>query len=181
MVTMGPLVGRESELTQLEGMLDCTRLLTVTGAGGCGKTRLVLELADRVSSREDGPECTIALLSSVASEEQLVDALLRALGARERFGSTPTQVLLPRDRPRAGWASLTPVELDVAQLAASGITNPEIAARLFIARGTVKMHLSHTYRKLGVSNRVQLAASAPGSDANPPANRLDHSAPAKRA
>ncbi len=96
MVTVGPLIGRESELIQLEGMLACTRLLTVTGAGGCGKTRLVLELADRVSSREDGPECVVALLSSVADEEQLVDALLAAVGARERFGSRPTEVLLER-------------------------------------------------------------------------------------
>jgi predicted ATPase/DNA-binding CsgD family transcriptional regulator len=94
MVTVGPLIGRESELTQLEGMLNCARLLTVTGAGGCGKTRLALELADRVSSREDGPECVIALLSSLADEEQLVDALLAAVGARERFGSRPTEVLL---------------------------------------------------------------------------------------
>ncbi len=94
MVNVGPLIGRESELTRLEGMLDDARLLTVTGAGGCGKTRLVLELADRVSSSEDGPECVIALLSSVASEEQLIDALLAAVGARERFGSRPTEVLL---------------------------------------------------------------------------------------
>ncbi len=64
-----------------------------------------------------------------------------------------------RDRPPVGWASLTPVELDVAQLAGSGISNPEIAAQLFIARGTVKMHLSHAYRKLGVANRTELAAA----------------------
>ena len=64
-----------------------------------------------------------------------------------------------RDRPPSGWASLTPVELDVAQLAGSGISNPEIAARLFIARGTVKMHLSNAYRKLGVANRIELAAA----------------------
>jgi predicted ATPase/DNA-binding CsgD family transcriptional regulator len=96
MVTMGPLIGRESELAQLEGLLDCARLLTVTGVGGCGKTRLTLELVDRVSSREDGPECVIVLLSSVASEERLVEALLAAVGARERFGSRPTEILLER-------------------------------------------------------------------------------------
>ena len=100
MVTGGPLIGRERELSELEGTLDRTRLLTVTGAGGCGKTRLALELADRVSSREDGPECVIALLSSVTSEEQLVDALLAAVGARERFGSRPTEVLLERAAER---------------------------------------------------------------------------------
>lgn len=96
MVIVGPLIGRESELAQLEGILTSTRLLTVTGAGGCGKTRLVLELADRVSSSQDGPECVIALLSSLASEEQLVDALLAAVGARERFGSRPREILMER-------------------------------------------------------------------------------------
>jgi DNA-binding CsgD family transcriptional regulator len=65
----------------------------------------------------------------------------------------------PRARPPTGWASLTPTELDVAQLAAAGMTNPQIAAQLFIARGTVKMHLSRTYRKLGVNNRTELAAA----------------------
>ncbi|MGH2852594.1 MAG: helix-turn-helix transcriptional regulator [Solirubrobacteraceae bacterium] len=63
-----------------------------------------------------------------------------------------------RDRPAAGWASLTPAELKVAQLATSGITNPEIAAQLFIARSTVKMHLANVYRKLHVANRTELAA-----------------------
>jgi DNA-binding CsgD family transcriptional regulator len=66
----------------------------------------------------------------------------------------------PRARPQTGWASLTPAEIDVASLAADGMTNPQIAARLFIARGTVKMHLSRAYRKLGVKNRTGLAAAA---------------------
>jgi predicted ATPase/DNA-binding CsgD family transcriptional regulator len=63
-----------------------------------------------------------------------------------------------RGRPARGWASLTPVESEVATLAAEGLTNPEIGERLFISRGTVKTHLAHTYKKLGVGNRVHLAA-----------------------
>jgi predicted ATPase/DNA-binding CsgD family transcriptional regulator len=63
-------------------------------------------------------------------------------------------------RPDSGWESLTPIEVSVAELAADGLTNPEISARLFIARGTVKHHLSHVYAKLGVKNRLQLAAVA---------------------
>lgn len=73
-----------------------------------------------------------------------------------------------RGRPARGWASLSPVESEVAKLAAEGLTNPEIGERLFISRGTVKMHLSHVYQRLGVSNRVQLAASA-RETATPPA------------
>ena len=66
----------------------------------------------------------------------------------------------PRRRPAAGWESLTPAELDVVRHAAAGLTNPEIGAKLFIARATVKAHLAHIYAKLGVSNRTELAALA---------------------
>ncbi|MGH9287265.1 MAG: response regulator transcription factor, partial [Acidimicrobiales bacterium] len=65
-----------------------------------------------------------------------------------------------RNRPSSGWASLTPTELDVVRLVADGLTNPEIGARLFISRATVKTHLSHVYAKLDVSNRTELAALA---------------------
>jgi DNA-binding CsgD family transcriptional regulator len=69
-----------------------------------------------------------------------------------------------RDRPASGWASLTPAERDVVRLAAAGLSNPEIAARLFMSRSTVKTHLSHVYGKLGVANRTELAAAAPRPD-----------------
>lgn len=75
-------------------MLGDARLVTVTGAGGAGKTRLALELVDNLA--DDERECVIVSLASVAGERELLDALLGALGARERFGSTPMQVLLER-------------------------------------------------------------------------------------
>jgi DNA-binding CsgD family transcriptional regulator len=65
-----------------------------------------------------------------------------------------------RGRPSTGWASLTPTEHKVVGLAAEGLTNPEIAARLFISRDTVKTHLSHIYAKLDVTNRTELATLA---------------------
>ena len=65
-----------------------------------------------------------------------------------------------RRRPPGGWASLTPAELGVVRLAAEGHNNPEIGARLFMSRSTVKTHLSHVYAKLGVANRTELAALA---------------------
>jgi DNA-binding CsgD family transcriptional regulator len=65
-----------------------------------------------------------------------------------------------RRRPRHGWESLTPTELEIVRQAAAGLTNPQIAERLFVARATVKTHLSHIYAKLGVRNRSQLAAHA---------------------
>ena len=52
---------------------------------------------------------------------------------------------------------LSPREREVAQCAAAGIRNKEIAWQLGISEGTVKFHLFHAYRKLGVANRVGLA------------------------
>ena len=68
----------------------------------------------------------------------------------------------PRNRPERGWESLTPTEVEVVRQAAAGLTNPQIAERLFIARATVKTHLSHIYAKLNVDNRAQLAVQAAG-------------------
>ncbi|GAA4520119.1 LuxR C-terminal-related transcriptional regulator [Actinoallomurus oryzae] len=66
----------------------------------------------------------------------------------------------PRRRPSSGWAGLTPAERSVVRLAAEGLSNPDIGARLFMSRSTVKTHLSHVYAKLGVTNRTELAALA---------------------
>ena len=65
-----------------------------------------------------------------------------------------------RRRPDAGWESLTPTEAEVVRLAVDGLSNPEIGARLFMSRSTVKTHLAHVYAKLGVANRTELAARA---------------------
>jgi len=65
-----------------------------------------------------------------------------------------------RKRPSAGWDSLTPTELRIVTLVAAGLTNPQIAERMFIARGTVKVHLSHIFAKLAVATRAELATQA---------------------
>jgi predicted ATPase/class 3 adenylate cyclase/DNA-binding CsgD family transcriptional regulator len=62
-----------------------------------------------------------------------------------------------RKRPSSGWGSLTPTELDVVRLVSEGLTNKDIAARLFVSPRTVETHLTHVYAKLGVASRVQLA------------------------
>jgi DNA-binding NarL/FixJ family response regulator len=62
-----------------------------------------------------------------------------------------------RRRPATGWASLTPAETRVARLVAEGLTNPDIADRLFVSRRTVESHVSSALRKLSLSSRVELA------------------------
>ena len=69
-----------------------------------------------------------------------------------------------RKRPATGWASLTPAELEVVRLVREGLRNDAIARRLFIAPGTVKVHLSHIFAKLGFTTRAELAAQAASQD-----------------
>ena len=58
------------------------------------------------------------------------------------------------------WLSLTEREQQVAVLVAEGLSNPEIAERLFISRETVKRHMRHVFRKLGLAGRTELAREA---------------------
>ena len=86
-----------------------------------------------------------------------VEARLRELGVRKgRRGS--------RGRPRVGWESLTSTELRVVALVARGLTNAEVARRLYVSRHTVESHLSHVFSKLGLASRVELAVQAARRD-----------------
>jgi DNA-binding CsgD family transcriptional regulator len=71
---------------------------------------------------------------------------------------------------RAGGDELTETEARVAELAAAGRSNKEIAAELFMGVSTVEAHLSHVYRKLGIRSRAGLPARlalAGGRDGKP--------------
>lgn len=74
-------------------------------------------------------------------------AELRATGAR------------PRRTRLSGPAALTPSEHRVARLAAAGRSNRDIAQTLFITTHTVELHLTRTYRKLGITSRTDLAST----------------------
>ncbi|MDX6643542.1 MAG: hypothetical protein QOD76_1504 [Solirubrobacteraceae bacterium] len=65
----------------------------------------------------------------------------------------------PRRAVRTGVDALTPSERRVAQLAAKGRTNRDIAQELFVTPKTIEVHLSHTYQKLSIRSRSQLAAA----------------------
>ena len=61
---------------------------------------------------------------------------------------------------RSALAQLTPSEQRVAELAAAGQTNREVAAQLFISPKTVEANLARIYHKLGVRSRAELGAQA---------------------
>ena len=94
-----------------------------------------VELADRCGA--DG------LVQHVRSE-------LYATGAR------------PRTAERSGPGALTPSERRVAELAAAGRTNKEIAQALFVTLKTVEVHLSSSYQKLGIGSRRELEVALAG-------------------
>jgi DNA-binding CsgD family transcriptional regulator len=71
-----------------------------------------------------------------------------------------------RRRAPGAWAQLSPQELQIAQLAAEGLSNREIGERLYLSHRTVESHLYRLFPKLGVTSRAQLRdalESAPSS------------------
>jgi DNA-binding CsgD family transcriptional regulator len=62
-------------------------------------------------------------------------------------------------RAREAWWDLTPQELQIAQMAADGLSNREIGERLYLSHRTVSTHLYRLFPKLGVSSRTQLASA----------------------
>ncbi|MYW05165.1 LuxR family transcriptional regulator, partial [Streptomyces sp. SID3343] len=69
----------------------------------------------------------------------------------------------------SGPGSLTPSERQIAELAAAGDTNREIAEKLCVTRGTVEVHLTHVYRKLGIGGRASLRTRLVGAGGRPQA------------
>jgi DNA-binding CsgD family transcriptional regulator len=63
-------------------------------------------------------------------------------------------------RAISGWDSLTPTETKIAALVQEGMSNPEIAAKLFLSPRTVATHVSHILKKLNVNSRIDIAREA---------------------
>jgi DNA-binding NarL/FixJ family response regulator len=86
---------------------------------------------------------------------------LLARRARQELAATGAR---PRRTALTGIESLTAAEHRVATLAAMGLSNPEIAQRLYVTRRTVETHLTHVYAKLGVATRAELLATIGSED-----------------
>lgn len=96
------------------------------------------------------------------------------------------QLSVPQSiRNRIAWTTFSLREKQVLELVASGLTNSEIADRLYLSESTVKSHLSSSFRKLGVSSRAEAGAAVLDPDSGfaasawsaPPAASADPGAP----
>jgi DNA-binding CsgD family transcriptional regulator len=127
--------------------------LAAFGAAGLPfeEARARLELARRLSAAK--PDVAIAEARAAVtvfdrlgavSEADAATALLRSLGARGRTGPKNIGLLSKREQ-------------EVLQLIGIGLSNPEIAARLFISRKTASHHVSNILAKLSLRNRAEAA------------------------
>jgi DNA-binding NarL/FixJ family response regulator len=65
----------------------------------------------------------------------------------------------PDKKPENPW-NLTPVEFDVLRFVAKGLSNAEVGQVMTLERRTVRTHLSHIYRKMGVNSHVEAVVLA---------------------
>jgi non-specific serine/threonine protein kinase len=169
------------------GMLTSLEALAwVAGSAGALERAAVLLGASAALSEELG----IALFPDGQARHNACDAAVRAGLGEARYRAAwdrghglgheqAVAVALEDDGPaRAPDAApdgdLSARELEVARLAASGLSNPAIAAELFVSVATVKTHVSHILGKLGLESRVQLArwvADHDSASTQPPTRR----------
>src|SRR4051794_6649435 len=83
-----PFVGRARERAELRSLVAYERLVTVVGPGGCGKTRLVVEML----GDDDGP--LLAFVELAASSDGVADRVLAACGVRDAPGRTSRERLV---------------------------------------------------------------------------------------
>jgi DNA-binding CsgD family transcriptional regulator len=160
----------------------CLRLLGLIegGTAGIGRLREALDVLAGSQARLEHARALVDLGAALRRANQRMEArqLLRdgvdlagrigALGlarrANEEIAATGAR---PRKIVQTGLDALTASERRVAQLAADGMTNKEIAQTLFVTIKTVELHLGHAYRKLDISSRTDLDEALPTPTQSP--------------
>ncbi|MEU4496038.1 response regulator transcription factor [Streptomyces sp. NPDC023998] len=158
----------DMRMPELDGVAACTRILSAAPEGARPR---VLALTSF-----DIDEYVYAALRAGASGFLLKDTaperLLRALhlvaagdclfapSVTRRLVETYTRASVPGDEPLTDLDQLTPRELEILRLVATGACNEDIAALLTVSEATVKSHLSRAMTKLGLCSRAQAVVMA---------------------
>lgn len=132
------------------------RLASRLTAGGMYREALWadLDLASALAQRD--PDAAVRLYRSVAHRARSWGVLTDLQVAQQRLRDLGARIAPPRPTP--GPFGLSRRELEVARMAASGASNPEIAGTLFLSRKTVERHVSAALAKVGARNRTELAS-----------------------
>jgi DNA-binding CsgD family transcriptional regulator len=143
---------------------------TVDREHGLEHLREAVDVLERATARLELAEALLALgtaLRLTRAPSQARELLRRGLELADRWGADAlvaharTELYATGARPRTtalrGAASLTPSERRVAELAAAGRSNKDVAQTLFVTPKTVEVHLSSAYRKLGITSRHELS------------------------
>lgn len=135
-------------------------LLGILGFGAAGALGVVaLSLAQyRFLVVEHSIEIYVALVASLFAAVGIW--LGRSLGRRKAAPAATAEPSMPaadfvRDDARVAALEITPRELEILGLVAEGLSNREIADRLFVSENTVKTHCSRLFDKLGAKRRTQ--------------------------
>jgi DNA-binding CsgD family transcriptional regulator len=139
------------------------------GTAGIGLLREAVEVLAGSQARLEHARALVDLGAALRRANQRTEArgllregvdLARGFGAFGLAERANKEVAATGARPRrvlhTGLDALTASERRVAQLAADGMSNKEIAQTLFVTIKTVEVHLSHAYRKLQITSRAEL-------------------------
>jgi predicted ATPase len=143
------IVGREPEIAEISALLEsgATRLLTITGPGGVGKTRLALEVADRLAHRFSGGGAFVGL-ADVHEVSLVPPALCRALAIRIGEHEAPVDTLLRAIAHRSVLLVLDNLEqvVEASDVVARLLAASPGSAAIATSRAPLRIAAEHEFR-----------------------------------
>jgi DNA-binding CsgD family transcriptional regulator len=153
------------------------RALVSVGATADGLYREAIERLGRTSLSPELARACLLYGEWLRREDRRVDArkplrsahsMFEAIGMEAFAERTRTELIATGEKVRTRTVEtqevLTAHERQIAQLASDGLTNPEIAARLFLSSRTIEWHLRNVFTKFGIRSRRELPAALAASD-----------------